>query len=126
LAAALFVCCVGVQVARLSRWVVLPPAVWLLLYGIGLLLFCAAANFAWLAVFGRFARRRTGWGQSLAANAYGIYLVHYAAVTWLQYALLPVQAGAIVKAAAVFVLALFGSWGLTVALRQIPAIARII
>jgi surface polysaccharide O-acyltransferase-like enzyme len=126
LAAALFVCCVGVQVARLSRWVVLPPAVWLLLYGIGLLPFCAAANFAWLAVFARFARRRAAWGQSLAANAYGIYLVHYAAVTWLQYALLPVQAGAIVKAALVFVLALFGSWGLTVALRQIPAVARII
>jgi peptidoglycan/LPS O-acetylase OafA/YrhL len=126
LALALFVCCVAVQGARLAGWMTLSPTAWLLLYGIGLLLFCAAANFTFLAVFSRFAQSGTTWGQSLAANAYGIYLVHYAAVTWLQYALLAVPLGPIAKATLVFVLALSSSWAATFALRRIPTVARVI
>jgi peptidoglycan/LPS O-acetylase OafA/YrhL len=125
-AMALFVCCVAVQFARLSGWLTLPPIAWLLLYGIGLLLFCAAANLAFLAVFSRLARHDTRWSQSLAINAYGIYLVHYPMVTWLQYALLAAPFGAVVKAMLVFVLALSGSWAATLGLRRIPAVARVV
>jgi surface polysaccharide O-acyltransferase-like enzyme len=65
-------------------------------------------------------------GDSLAVNAYGIYLLHYPAVTWLQYALLDLQANAVVKATLVFFAALLLSWGCTIALRRIPGVARII
>ena len=41
--------------------------------------------------------------DSLRGNAYGIYLVHYAFVTWLQYALLHAPLAAMVKAALVFI-----------------------
>jgi glucan biosynthesis protein C len=74
----------------------------------------------------RFVRRPSAFGDKLAANAYGIYLVHYAAVTWLQYALLDLPAYAVVKAILVFVLALAMSWGSTIALRRIPGVARVI
>jgi surface polysaccharide O-acyltransferase-like enzyme len=65
-------------------------------------------------------------GDSLAANAYGIYLLHYAAVLWMQYALLDLSVNAIVKAALVFTVALVTSWGATSALRQIPRVASVI
>ena len=47
------------------------------------------------------ALRRQALGRSadsLSANAYGIYLIHYVFVTWLQYALLGVALFAIAKA----------------------------
>ena len=41
--------------------------------------------------------------DSLSANAYGMYLVHYVFVVWLQFALLDVALFAVGKAAIVFV-----------------------
>jgi glucans biosynthesis protein C len=126
LAALLFVCFVAVQAARLVGWPTLPPRAWLSLYGINLVVFCAAANFAWLAIFVRFAKRSIDPWNSLAINAYGIYLLHYPAVTWTQYALLDLRLHSIVKAALVFIVALLLSWGSTIVLRRIPGIARVI
>jgi len=51
---------------------------------------------AFLALFLRFAKPRKIF-DSLRENAYGIYLVHYAFVSWLQYALLKSQLSAIEK-----------------------------
>jgi hypothetical protein len=48
--------------------------------------------------------------DSLSQNAYGIYLVHYVFVVWLQYALLSAPINAIGKAALVFAGALALSW----------------
>jgi len=98
----------------------------------GLLMFaafvlcCGACGFALLALFRRFANARSRLFDSLSDNAYGIYLVHYGFVLWLQYALLPANFPAIVKAALVFSGALALSWGTTAALRRIPAVARVI
>ena len=46
--------------------------------------------------------RRTRLLDSLSANAYGLYLVHYTFVVWLQYVLLTAALFAMVKAAIVF------------------------
>jgi surface polysaccharide O-acyltransferase-like enzyme len=64
--------------------------------------------------------------DSLPDNAYGIYLIHYAFVSWLQYALLKTALPAIAKGAVVFLGTLALSWSFTAALRRIPGVARIV
>jgi surface polysaccharide O-acyltransferase-like enzyme len=63
--------------------------------------------------------------SSLRDNAYGIYLVHYAFVSWLQYALLKSQLSGVAKLTIVLSLAVALSWITTAALRRIPAVARV-
>jgi len=92
---------------------------------LGFVLSCAASGFAFLALFGRFARR-TRLLDSLRENAFGIYIFHYAFVSWLQYALLPAGLSGFLKAAVVTLGALALSWGTTAAVRRIPAVARVI
>ena len=74
----------------------------------------------------RFATRRRAVLDSLSANAYGMYLVHYPFVVWMQYALLDAPLPAIVKARVVFAVAVVASWAVTAALRSIPLGARLI
>lgn len=80
---------------------------------------CTASSLAFLVLFQRvFHRTRTNW-DSLAANAYGIYLVHYIFVVWCQYLLLPVNLPAVVKFLLTFLLSLMVSWWLMVQIRKI-------
>jgi peptidoglycan/LPS O-acetylase OafA/YrhL len=104
----------------------LPPLAQQLILGLGFVLTCGAISFAMLAVFRRFANARTPALTSLSRNAYGIYLLHYGFVLWLQYALLPAALPAVAKAAIVLAVALAASWTATAALRRIPAVARVI
>jgi surface polysaccharide O-acyltransferase-like enzyme len=62
----------------------------------------------------------------LSANSYGIYLIHYAVVSWMQYALVPVALPAVAKWLIVFPGALALSWAAADAIRRIPAVARVI
>ena len=78
------------------------------------------------AVFVRFARRHVPILDSLSANSYGIYIIHYLVVIWLQYAVLRIDLPAVVKGAIVFFGGLALCWGLMAALRRIGAVARII
>jgi peptidoglycan/LPS O-acetylase OafA/YrhL len=78
------------------------------------------------SLFLRFFRRRIAVLDSLSANSYGIYLIHYLVVIWLQYAVLRPNLPAVVKAAIVFFGGLGICWGSTAALRRIRAVARII
>lgn len=78
------------------------------------------------AVFVRFARRHVPILDSLSANSYGIYIIHYLVVIWLQYAALGVDLPAVVKGAIVFFGGLALCWGLIAVLRRIRAVARII
>ena len=87
---------------------------------------CSLLVIASLALFLRFATRSSRVLDSLSANAYGIYVVHYLFVSWLQYWLLSVDLSAVVKATLVFVGALALSWVSTAALRRVPAVAKII
>ena len=87
---------------------------------------CFASCFAVLAVALRFISRRLRSLAGLKDSAYGMYLVHYLFVVWLQFALLGVALPAVIKGAAVFGGTLFLSWGTVVALRRLPSIAQII
>jgi glucan biosynthesis protein C len=87
---------------------------------------CLGSCFCVLALVLRFAVRRHAWLDSLKQNAYGMYLVHYLFVVWLQYAFLPVALPAIVKAAAVFVGTLLLSWTTTAAIRRVPPVGVIL
>jgi peptidoglycan/LPS O-acetylase OafA/YrhL len=123
-ALALFVVLLAVQLVRLRGGVSLPPALWLGLYGVTLAPFCAAAAFALIALFLRFPQRPPLLWAALSANAYGIYLLHYPVVTWLQYALLNIRTDAVLKASFVFVVATLVSWAGSAALRPLTALRR--
>jgi hypothetical protein len=103
-----------------------PPLWWKTAYGLAFALFSAAMTFTVPAFFVRFAE--SGWRllDALQPSAYGIYLLHYIFIIWLQYAVynLPLHAGA--KFAIVFAGTLAVSWTLTVMLRKIPIVARLI
>jgi surface polysaccharide O-acyltransferase-like enzyme len=102
------------------------PRLWEVAADGGFVLSCAATSFAFLALFVRFAKSRSKIWDSLTANAYGIYLVHYAFVSWLQYVLLKAALPAVVKGSLVLAGAVALSWAVTAALRRIPAVARVI
>lgn len=87
---------------------------------------CATTSMAMLAVFVRFVKKSRGIFDSLRDNAYGMYLIHYAFVSWLQYALLKSHLSGFAKLSTVLLLAVVLSWITTAALRRIPAVARVI
>jgi peptidoglycan/LPS O-acetylase OafA/YrhL len=74
-----------------------------------------------LAIFVRFVKKSWGIFDSLRDNAYGIYLVHYAFVSWLQYVLLKSHLSGFIKLAIVFSLTVALSWITAAVLRRIPA-----
>jgi fucose 4-O-acetylase-like acetyltransferase len=87
---------------------------------------CTAASMAFLAWFLRFVRKANPLFESLSRNAYGIYILHYFCVSWLQFALVRADLPGSVKGTLVFLGAVALSWTMTAALRRIPAIARVI
>jgi peptidoglycan/LPS O-acetylase OafA/YrhL len=97
-----------------------------LLSDLTLVLCCGTISFAFIAFFRRFAIAHRPVFDSLSASSYGMYLIHYPVVVWLQFALLAVALGAIAKGAIVYVGAVALSWGIVVALRRVPVIARVL
>jgi surface polysaccharide O-acyltransferase-like enzyme len=87
---------------------------------------CASISFAFLALFVRFATRRRWIWDSLSDNEYGMYLVHYMFVSWLQLAILSSSLPAIEKGVLVFAGVLLLSWGTSATIRRIPAVSRIV
>jgi hypothetical protein len=83
--------------SRLAAALAFPPA-------------CATGILAYLGATLRLLRARAPVLDSLSANAYGIYLVHYVFVLWLQYALTGVTLSAFIKLTLVFAVALALSW----------------
>ena len=77
-------------------------------------------------LFLRFAEFGRGLLDALQPSAYGVYLVHYVFILWLQYALYDYSLPAVVKFAVVFAGTLSMSWGITVILRKLPVVARMI
>jgi glucans biosynthesis protein C len=93
---------------------------------LGLVLSCAGISFGLAAVFVRFATERWPGFDSLSDHAYGIYLVHYVYVIWLQYFLLGVALFAIAKAAIVFTATVILSWVTAAAVCRVPIGARVV
>ncbi|HEY7666452.1 MAG TPA: acyltransferase family protein [Xanthobacteraceae bacterium] len=92
----------------------------------GFVLACATCCFFFAAVFLRFATNRSRLFDSLSENAYGMYLVHYVFVVWLQYLLLGTALFVVAKAALVFTLTLLLSWATTALMCRAPLGARIL
>jgi hypothetical protein len=104
-----------------------PPRVFLDLFGgVAFALACATLSFAALATFLRFVRKTGAVGKSLQANAYGMYLTHYVFTAWLGWMLLPQSWGGLAKGCAVFGGAVVLSWLMTMVLRRMPLLGRIL
>jgi hypothetical protein len=87
---------------------------------------CASGCFFVIGACLRFATMRSRMLASLANNAFGIYLLHYGFVVWLQYALLGVALFAIAKATVVFGGALLLAWATAIVMRLVPFGSRLI
>jgi hypothetical protein len=87
---------------------------------------CFSSCFAILGLVLRFAGGQLPVLDALKRDAYGMYLVHYVFVVWLQYALLAAGLFAVVKGAIVFASTLLLSWGTIAAIRCIPPAAQVI
>jgi peptidoglycan/LPS O-acetylase OafA/YrhL len=103
-----------------------PPLSWRVAYGLAFALFSAAMAFAEPAFFLRFAKSPWRLLDAMRPSAYGIFLVHYVFIIWLQYAVYAPPLPAFVKFAIVFIGTLSLSWGLVILLRKIPVVARTI
>jgi surface polysaccharide O-acyltransferase-like enzyme len=103
-----------------------PPLWWHTAYGLAFAMFCAAMTFALPATFLHFARASLRPLDAMQPSAYGIYLLHFVPLIWLQYLVYDPAFPAFVKFAIVFVGTLSVSWMATILLRKIPVVARMI
>jgi peptidoglycan/LPS O-acetylase OafA/YrhL len=103
-----------------------PPLWWHTAYGLAFAMFSAAMTFTIPTVFLRFARSPLWLLDAMRPSAYGIYLLHFIFLIWLQYSVYDPAFPAFVKFAIVFTGTLSMSWALTVLLRKIPVVARTI
>ncbi|KRR04855.1 acyltransferase family protein [Bradyrhizobium valentinum] len=103
-----------------------PPLSWQIGYGLAFALFSAAMTFTVLAVSLSFAASTMKLLDAMRPQAYGIFLTHYIFVIWLQYAVYDYSWPAFAKFAAVFFGTLALSWAVTLLLRKIPVVARMI
>ncbi len=87
---------------------------------------CFSSCFAVLAMVLRFAGRPLRLLDGLKRDAYGMYLVHYVFVVWLQYALLGTELAAMVKGAIVFGGTVLLSRGTVAVIRRVPQAAQIV
>jgi surface polysaccharide O-acyltransferase-like enzyme len=119
-----FVLASGVGIAVMTAHVGSRP--WEIAADSAFVVSCAASTLAFLALLVRFARKCRKVFDSLTENAYGMYLIHYAFVSWLQIALLKTQLPAVAKGSLVFLGTVLLSWSATAALRRIPGVARVV
>ena len=103
-----------------------PALWWKTAYGLAFAMFSAAMAFTVLTTSLRLAHSSLRLLDAMQPSAYGIFLLHYIFIIWLQYVVFDPAFPAGIKAAIVFVGALGGSWALTVLLRKIPFVARMI
>jgi hypothetical protein len=107
----------------LGDWHAVPLAI-KLGAALAFLIGCTAGCLFMLAVGLRFLRRRAATLDSLSANSYRMYLLHYLPIVWFQYALLDLDLPAIVKAAMVFGASLLITWPLAAALGNLSFLSR--
>jgi surface polysaccharide O-acyltransferase-like enzyme len=103
-----------------------PPLWWHTAYGLAFATFSAAMTFTVPTVFLRFERSSFRLLDAMRPQAYGIYLLHFIPLIWLQYTVYDPAFPAFAKFAIVFTGTLSISWALTSLLRKIPAVARMI
>jgi len=108
------------------------PLWWDVAYALAFVSYSAAQTFNVIALFLRFDNEGSSILDPLRDSAYGIYLLHYVPVLWLQYALFGLSFGpvdqvtALIKVVIVFIATLASSWAATVALRKIPGATHVL
>jgi surface polysaccharide O-acyltransferase-like enzyme len=103
-----------------------PPLWWHATYGVAFAMFSAAMTFTVPAFFLHFSKHPLRFLDAMQKQAYGIYLVHFIPLIWLQYLVTDPPLPAFLKFAIVFTGTLSASWLATVGLRKIPFVARMI
>jgi peptidoglycan/LPS O-acetylase OafA/YrhL len=86
---------------------------------------CAATSLFVIAVFVRFAKS-SRLVDSFSANAYGIYILHYAFLAWVQYALVRLAVPAVVKGLLALLCTAVISWSASALLRRSRKIVQVI
>lgn len=101
------------------------PVWYLAIYGLLFVTFSAAILFT---ILGFFLGSKHSWNMldRMQGDAYGIFLVHYPIVLWLQYWLFDYDLPAIVKATIAFVLTVVLSWAVTAVLRKLPGASHVL
>jgi peptidoglycan/LPS O-acetylase OafA/YrhL len=102
------------------------PDWYLAIYGLFFVLFSASILFAIFAFFLHSKAPGPTLLDRMQADAYGMFLVHYPIVLWLQYWMFDFDWPAIAKATIAFVLTVILSWAATAALRKIPGANRVL
>jgi peptidoglycan/LPS O-acetylase OafA/YrhL len=102
------------------------PILWGTIGGFSFALSCAASGFAFLALFVRFRTRPRKAFDSVRDNAYGMYVIHYAFASWLQYALLSTAMPGWAKGWIAFCGTLALSWIAVAAVRRTATVARVL
>jgi hypothetical protein len=122
---ALMWCMIGIKREILGNPPVLPW--WYhLFYGTFFVAFSASIMFTILGFFLNWKSDGPNLLDRMQGEAYGMFLVHYPIVLWIQYWLFDANLPAIAKAAIAFVVTVPLSWAATAALRQIPGAKRVL
>ncbi|HVX77692.1 MAG TPA: acyltransferase [Bradyrhizobium sp.] len=109
-----------------------PPLWWRIAYAVAFACYSAAQTLNVMALFLRFNNQGSSIFDPLRDSAYGIYLIHYVPVLWMQYALFGIslapvmQLSAVLKAIIVFIVTLAVSWSATVMLRKLPGATHVL
>jgi surface polysaccharide O-acyltransferase-like enzyme len=127
--AALFYGAILVLIYAKHNWVAninSLPLWWQTTYGFAFAMFSAAMAFTVPAIYLRSAKAPLKLLDAMRPSAYGIFLVHYIFIIWLQYVVYDPAWSPFVKFAIVFTGTLLGSWATVIALRKIPFMGRMI
>lgn len=79
---------------------------------------CTLSSIAFITAFRKLVQQPSEWWSSLVANAYLIYLTHYAFLTWIQFLLMPYDISAFEKFLLAFISSLSLSWATSILLRR--------
>jgi hypothetical protein len=96
------------------------------IYGFFFAWFSMAVVFGMLGFFLRFERAGRSMLDPMQSDAFGMFLVHYPIILWLQYWMFDFDLPAIAKVLIAFVLTVFLSWGATMLLRKIPGAKHVL
>jgi hypothetical protein len=97
-----------------------------LVYGTFFVAYSASILFTILGFFLNWKSAGPNLLDRMQGEAYGMFLVHYPIVLWIQYWLFDASLPAIAKATISFVATVILSWAATAALRKIPGATRVL
>jgi hypothetical protein len=115
--AVVFGALLALQIAALRHVAPFTSPAWQLLGGLLFVVCCVLVGVGMIGVFIRHPGGR--WWGVLAPSIFGIYLLHYAPMTWVQAGLLGVALPAVVKACVCFGVTLAASWLIVAAFAEL-------